>query len=219
MTPSRAEAPGAAAFIPDTVSLPALREASESCRGCELYRDATQSVMGDGPTNAPLMFIGEQPGDVEDREGAPFVGPAGRVLDSALDSVGLDRDEIFVTNAVKHFRFDQRGRRRIHKAPTVTQIRACQPWLAAEFDLIRPTGVVLLGASAGKSMFGSSFRLTEVRGQVQPWDVDDGLAGKADWWLATIHPSAVLRAENRAEVLDGLIADLTTAREKLSSTS
>jgi DNA polymerase len=173
-------------FLPEKCSLSALREAAAGCRGCDLWRKATQTVFGEGPEHARMMLVGEVPGDREDREGRPFVGPAGRELDRALEEAGIDRADVYVTNAVKHFRFEERGKRRIHQKPDAGQIRACRPWLRAEIDVIRPTALVLLGATAAKSLLGSTFRLMAERGR--PLDCD-----LAPVVLATIHPSAILR--------------------------
>jgi DNA polymerase len=159
----------AAEWVPESPTLDDLRSAVQDCRGCELYRDATQGVMGEGRTPAPLMLLGEQPGDREDREGEPFVGPAGGILHEALADAGIDAEDAYTTNVVKHFRFRLSGKRRIHQAPTSKQVGACAPWLAAELDLVRPSGVVLLGGTAGKALYGSSFRVGEARGHVLEW--------------------------------------------------
>jgi DNA polymerase len=182
-----ADPPGAAGFIPSKISLPVLQEAVQKCRGCQLYRSATQAVPGEGPQSAIVVFIGEQPGDEEDCRRRPFVGPAGRLLDRALEDAGIDRGTVFVTNAVKHFKFEERGKRRIHKKPGLTETRACKPWLEAELSLIRPKVIVCLGATAALSVFGPDYRLTRERGQFikHPW------AAQA---TSTVHPSAVLRA-------------------------
>jgi uracil-DNA glycosylase family protein len=204
---ARSDYPGARPFLPAELDQPALEEAVQSCRGCDLYEPATQAVFGAGAPTASLMLVGEQPGDVEDRTGRPFVGPAGKLLDSALLSAGIDRDSVYVTNAVKHFRFrSDSGKRRIHQGPAQWHIAACQPWLLAELDAIAPAGVVLLGSTAGKAFFGSKFRVGEQRGERVV------LPARPDIWsVATIHPSAVLRAENRDELFDSLVADLRTA--------
>src|SRR5829696_851387 len=153
-----------ATTAPQLDDLDGLRSAAATCTGCELYAPATQTVFGAGPSSAWLMFVGEQPGDREDLAGAPFVGPAGRLLDTALGRAGIVRDEVYVTNAVKHFRFELRGSRRLHKTPAVSHVRACRPWLDAELRVVRPTVVAPLGATAGKALMGSSFRITESRG-------------------------------------------------------
>lgn len=213
MTPAAAE--GAAAFVPDgAVDLQTLREAAAGCRGCDLYRNATQTVFGDGDSDARVLLLGEQPGDREDREGEPFVGPAGAVLDRALDEVGIDRSTAYVTNVVKHFKFTERGKRRIHQTPNRTEIVACRPWLAAELDLLRPEVVVCLGATAAKAIYGPSFRITRQRGVLLPTPDVAGLPWAADAGppiLATIHPSAVLRAEDRTAMRAGLVDDLRVA--------
>ena len=183
-------------------TLDSLRQEAAHCTRCELYEAATQTVFGEGRVDAWLMLVGEQPGDQEDRAGEPFVGPAGRVLAEALDQVGLDRAEIYLTNAVKHFRFEQRGPRRLHKTPTVTQVRACAPWLAAELDAVRPSALGLLGATAAKAVLGQQFRLTADRGKVLDHD------GRPT--VATAHPSAILRTppEARDEAVAAFVADL-----------
>jgi uracil-DNA glycosylase len=211
------ERPGAQGWVPPGATLDQLREAAPSCRGCELYRDATQVVMGSGRERSRLVLLGEQPGDREDQEGEPFVGPAGGVLDDALAAAGLDRADIYLTNVVKHFRWrGTRGKRRIHQSPSQAHVSACGPWLAAEFGVVRPAGVVLLGGTAGKAVFGPTFRVGEARGRLVDWPdrfpVDDPPA----WVLATTHPSAVLRAEDREAVYEGLVADLRIAAEALS---
>jgi uracil-DNA glycosylase family protein len=185
--------------VPD---LDALREEAAGCTACELHRDATQTVFGEGPPTAWLMLVGEQPGDREDIAGEPFVGPAGRVLDTALERAGIDRDEVYVTNAVKHFRFERAGQRRIHKTPGVTHIRACRPWLDAELAAVRPRTVATLGAVAAKALLGSGFRLTAERGHVLDWE------GRR--LVPTVHPSSILRGpvERRDEAMDALVADL-----------
>lgn len=200
--------PTAAAFVPSTPDLDVLREAASGCRGCHLYEHATQTVFGRGTTGARLMLVGEQPGDVEDRQGLPFVGPAGRLLVEALDAAGVDRGTAYVTNAVKHFKFTPRGNRRIHATPDTWEVAACRPWLKAELELVRPQLVVLLGATAAKTVFGASFRVTQSRGTLLEWPAPypDGTPGPQA--LATIHPSAVLRADDRDAALAGLVADL-----------
>jgi len=216
--PGRSAHPGAEGFLPASGSLTALRTAARECRGCDLYENATQTVFGHGPAAASLMLVGEQPGDVEDREGTAFVGPAGRLLDRALADAGLDGADLYVTNAVKHFRWRAgHGQRRIHDKPTAAEAGACRPWLAAELRAVRPAVVVALGATAAGSLFGPSFRLTQHRGERLPWPppagsfAGDGSLVRAA--LATIHPSAVLRApaEERDKAFAGLVADLRTA--------
>jgi len=202
----------AAPFLPPRLTLPALRRAAEICTGCELHHLDTQTVFGEGPRKAPLMFVGEQPGDREDHEGRPFVGPAGRILDRALERAGIDRDDVYLTNVVKHFRYEQRGKRRIHRKPSLSQAAACRPWLDAEIVTIRPQILVCLGATAAQSLLGSSFRVTEGRGQILDVDSLDPRV------TATIHPSAILRAPDgdRAWEEDGFVRDLATARMALS---
>lgn len=208
----------AAPFVPDTGDLDRLATAVQQCRGCELYADATQAVFGAGSPSARVMLVGEQPGDAEDRTGRPFVGPAGRVLDEALDRAGIDRTAAWVTNAVKHFRWKStdRGSRRLHQNPTTRHVVACAPWLTAELAAVRPQVIVALGATAAKSLFGNDFRVTREHGRVLAWPPPQGpFAGldgpPVDAALATIHPSAVLRtpdADGRAAALDGMVRDL-----------
>jgi len=184
--------------------LATLRSAAASCQGCELYLTATQTVFGEGTTHARVMFVGEQPGDVEDREGRPFVGPAGRLFDRALDEAGLRREDMYVTNAVKHFKFEQRGKARLHKRPKAGEIGACLPWLQAELQVIKPDILVLLGATAGQALFGSGFRITQERGR----PLTSELAGLV---LATLHPSSILRApdaKSREQAFRDLVNDL-----------
>ena len=208
---ARSDYPGARPFVPEELTRNSLTEAVQTCRGCDLFENATQAVFGAGEQTATLMLVGEQPGDVEDRAGEPFVGPAGRLLDQALVEAGIDRTQVYVTNAVKHFRFrSDGGKRRIHQGPAQWQIAACQPWVLAELDFVQPEGVVLLGSTAGKSFFGSSFRVGEQRGQRVM------LPARPDVWsIATIHPSAALRAENREELFAGLVVDLKAAAQLL----
>jgi uracil-DNA glycosylase len=211
------ERPGAAQWVPASGGIGALREAVQQCRGCELWEDATQAVLGAGPLKARLVLLGEQPGDQEDRKGEPFVGPAGRVLDDALRDAGIEREDTYVTNVVKHFRFRPRGKQRIHQSPTQAHVTACAPWLDAELDLLRPVGAVLLGGTAGKALFGSSFKVGEARGVLTDWPERIPAQHPPQWVLATTHPSAVLRAEDRRdEVYDGLVADLRIAAEALA---
>jgi uracil-DNA glycosylase family protein len=179
----------------------ALRDAVQRCRGCPLYANATQAVFGEGKLKAEVILVGEQPGDQEDKAGAPFVGPAGRVLDRALEEAGIDREATYVTNAVKHFKWKARGTRRIHDKPTWTETMACRPWLDAELALVKPHALVLMGAVAAQALLGKSFKVTQQRGK--PLDSE-----LAELVVATIHPSAVLRAENRDEMFAGLVRDL-----------
>jgi DNA polymerase len=210
---SAPEASGAAPYVPTgRQSIEALREAAQGCRGCELYRDATQAVMGDGPRDASVMVIGEQPGDMEDLAGQPFVGPAGKLLDRALGEAGIAPDSVFRTNAVKHFRFSgTRGKRRIHANPDRVHVLACAPWLLAELTVVQPRGVVLLGATAGKALLGPKFKVTQARGTLQTWPHDYALDPAPAWVLPTTHPSAVLRSPDREAALLGLVADLKVA--------
>jgi uracil-DNA glycosylase family protein len=176
----------ASEFIPERGGLKAMREAAAGCRGCHLYQHATQTVFGEGPRSARIMLVGEMAGDREDREGHPFVGPAGRELDRALEAAGIERDEVYVTNVVKHFKFEERGKRRIHQTPRKGEIDACLPWLDTEIKLIRPRGIVTLGATAAKALLGSGFRLTQHRGELLESELAPVVA-------ATIHPSAIVR--------------------------
>ena len=197
----------AADFLPPVSTLPALRQAASGCRGCGLYRYATQTVFGEGPARARLMLVGEQPGDQEDRAGHPFVGPSGRLLDEALEEAGIDRDAVYVTNAVKHFKFvrQELTRRRLHKKPAAGEVRACRPWLEEEVKVVRPVLIVALGSTAAQSLLGPAFRVTRERGRVV-----ESPAGPV---LATVHPSAVLRApgEARAAEQRAFVRDLAEA--------
>jgi uracil-DNA glycosylase family protein len=215
--------PGAGRWVPQTRSLDSLREAATRCRGCELYQDATQVVLGAGPPDAALVVVGEQPGDQEDRQGKPFVGPAGKLLDRALEEAGIDPTTVFRTNVVKHFRFSgTRGKQRIHKSPSRVHVAACEPWLLAELDVVRPQGAVLLGATAGKALYGPSFRVGDVRGRLIDWpqpEHDEASAASPQWVLPTTHPSAVLRSRSRAADYAALVTDLAVARHALSDAS
>jgi uracil-DNA glycosylase len=200
--------------------LDTLAKKARGCQRCDLYRDATQMVFGSGSSEARLMMVGEQPGDQEDKAGKPFVGPAGRLLDKALSAAGIDRDRVYVTNAVKHFKFEQRGKRRIHKTPSRTEVVACQPWLLAEINAVQPDVVVLLGATAAKSLMGNGFRLTAHRGEeLRIPAVDEKVSPDVDpRVVATLHPSAILRGppEDREKAFDALVADLEFAGELLA---
>ena len=209
--------PGADPWVPTERSLAAIRSQARACRGCDLYRDATQVVVGDGPERAPLMVVGEQPGDKEDLAGEPFVGPAGRLLDRALQEAGIEPRSVFRTNAVKHFRFSgTRGRQRIHTSPSRWQVAACEPWLLAELETVRPHVVVLLGATAGQAVLGPSFRVGAHRGEVLPWPHErHRLAASPQAVVATTHPSAVLRSRQRDEDFGSLVADLRVAASAL----
>ncbi len=202
--------PGALPYLPGRRSYDVLHEAIQGCRGCPLYANATQAVFGAGPVTARLMLVGEQPGDQEDRAGEPFVGPAGRVLDRALEAANIDRRQTYVTNAVKHFKWKARGTRRIHDKPSWSEQVACQPWLNVELDMVSPRGIILLGATAAQSLLGRDFRVTTSRGRL----LESNLA---DVVLATIHPSAVLRADDRDEAFAGLVDDLEVAAAALRS--
>jgi DNA polymerase len=197
----------AAPLVPERPSLAALREAAAGCRACPLWRSGTQTVFGEGPRRAELLLVGEVPGDVEDRRGRPFVGPAGRVLDDALAEAGLDRRSAYLTNVVKHFKWEARGKRRIHQKPNAEEIAACRPWLDAELAVVSPRVLVALGATAAQALFGRSFRVTRQRGV----PVDSDLAQHV---LATVHPSSILRApddESRREAYAAFVADLRVA--------
>jgi DNA polymerase len=210
---ARLSAPGAEKFVPEGADLEQLRQAAAICQGCDLYRAATQTVFGIGDPNARVVLLGEQPGDQEDRQGLPFVGPAGKVLDRALAEAGIDREVTYVTNAVKHFKFErvEGGKRRIHQSPNRTEIVACRPWLAAELDFLEPEVLVCLGATAGKAVFGPSFKVTAQRGvPMTSTELNGGLVV-----VATIHPSAVLRSRDRDEMYAGLVSDLRVAAEAL----
>ena len=221
MSPDAPDRPGARWWVPDTDSIDTLRVEAQRCQGCELYADATQAVMGAGPSDASLLVLGEQPGDQEDRQGKPFVGPAGRLLDKALDEAGIDPQSVFRTNVVKHFRFSgTRGKQRIHKSPSRVHVAACEPWLLAEVDIVRPQGAVLLGATAGKALYGPAFRVGDARGKLVDWPEPAGSTTPGhlpDWVLATTHPSAVLRSRERDRDFAALVADLVVAREALDA--
>lgn len=201
-------------WVPTDADVAALRAAA-GCTGCELHGPATQTVFSAGNPHAPLMLVGEQPGDVEDREGVPFVGPAGRLLQEAVDEAGIARSRLYVTNAVKHFRFELRGNRRIHQTPQVRHIKACRPWLRAEIAAVRPDLIVCLGAIAAKTLLGNDFRLTQDRGRLIDGEVDRN----PQRVIATAHPSAVLRTPAGAErdqAYAALVADLRTAAAALA---
>jgi DNA polymerase len=202
--------PTAAAFMPEKLTMTALRRAVQGCRGCPLYATATQAVFGAGTLRSEVMLVGEQPGDQEDLAGVPFVGPAGRLLDRALDEAGIDRGTAYVTNAVKHFKWRARGPRRIHDKPSWTEQTACRPWLEAELALVRPRALVLMGATAAQGLLGRDFKVTRSRGR----PLDSNLA---ELVTATIHPSAVLRGEDRDELFAGLVDDLRLVRDHLAA--
>jgi len=204
-------------LIPPHPTLPKVREAAADCHACDLWASGTQTVFGEGPPHAKLMFVGEQPGDIEDREGVPFVGPSGRLLDAALREAGIDRADVYVTNAVKHFKWvrGERGHRRIHKKPNDTEVRACHPWLEVEIALVKPRVIVCLGATAAQSLLGKQFRVTRERGVPLESEL-------AEHVVATIHPSAVLRAgddDARRAELEGLVRDLRVAANLLAKAS
>jgi uracil-DNA glycosylase family protein len=190
-------------FLPEHRSMAALKEAAADCQGCSLYRNATQTVFGEGPRSAEVIMVGEQPGDREDLAGKPFVGPAGSLLSEALEEAGIDRREVYVTNAVKHFKFERRGKRRIHRRPAAEEIAACRPWLDAELEAVSPRGLMALGATAAQGLFGPAFRVTRERGR----PVESDLAEVA---MATVHPSSILRAdeESRPGEYEAFVADL-----------
>jgi DNA polymerase len=192
---------------PRARSVTELREAAAGCRACDLWEKATQTVFGEGAASARMMLVGEQPGDREDLEGKPFVGPAGRILDEGLQAAGIDRSRVYVTNAVKHFRFTQRGKRRLHEKPNAQQVRACKPWLESEISVVKPHIIVLLGATAAQAVMGPAFRVSTQRGEVMPSPLGIPV-------LATVHPSSILRATDdasREAAMASFIADLKVA--------
>jgi uracil-DNA glycosylase family protein len=201
----------AAPLIPERPTLPRLREVAAGCQACHLYKTGTQTVFGEGLKKAEVMLVGEQPGDKEDLEGRPFVGPAGKLLDRALGEAGIERSGVYITNVVKHFKWEERGKRRIHKKPNMAEITACKPWLEAELDVVRPKALVCLGATAAQALLGKGFKVTQQRGEM----VDSPLAPLA---TATIHPSSILRerdeqARNRA--FEGFVHDLRNVAQEL----
>jgi DNA polymerase len=200
----KAPAPSAREFLPAQLSLTSLREAARTCQGCDLYQNATQTVFGEGQRSSRVMLIGEQPGNDEDLQGKPFVGPSGRLLDEALASAGIDRDDAYVTNVAKHFKWTPQGKRRLHKTPGAREIAACLPWLEKEIELIKPEVLVCLGATAAKALLGREFRVTEQRGQVVPSKFDIRT-------VATVHPSSILRlpaTADRESAMERFVADL-----------
>jgi uracil-DNA glycosylase family protein len=201
--------PDASSYVPASRSLRTLRAAATGCRGCPLHAAATRTVFGEGPRASQLMLVGEMPGDHEDRAGRVFVGPAGRELDRALAAAGIARDDIYITNAVKHFKFEQRGKRRIHSKPSRWEVRACNPWLRAELDAVRPRALVLLGATAGQALIGPSFKLGEALGRRLDCDL-------AEHVIATAHPSAILRARDR-DARDAMRASLARDLQNVAS--
>jgi DNA polymerase len=206
-----AKPPSAADLIPDRPTLTSVREAAKACQACDLYKRGTQTVFGEGATEAALMLIGEQPGDAEDVQGRPFVGPAGKLLDRALAEAGIDRADVYVTNVVKHFKWKPRGKRRIHKKPNAAEMAACRPWLDVEIELVKPRAVVCLGATAAQALFGPRFRVTAHRAEFLASPL-------APLVLATVHPSSLLRApdeEARRRETKRFIADLRKVRRAL----
>jgi DNA polymerase len=203
-----------ASLVPADADIDEARAAAATCTACDLYARATQTVFGEGRRRAPLMLVGEQPGDREDLAGHPFVGPAGAMLDRALEDAGIDRERVFVTNVVKHFKWRPSGKRRLHERPNAAEVRACRPWLNIELEIVRPQLLVALGATAAQSIIGRDFRITEQRGEIL-----DPLPG-GPRVLATFHPSAILRArtpEDRERMLAALVGDLTLAAEALAA--
>ena len=200
-------------FLPERHTLTSLRQAAQKCRGCPLWKQATQTVFGEGPARARVLMIGEQPGDREDLTGRPFVGPAGRLLDFALDRAGIDRGDVYVTNAVKHFKWEPVGKRRLHKKPNAREIAACRPWLDAEVETVRPEVLVALGATAAQAVMGAGFRVTQERGRIFP-DVSG-----VEAFLATVHPSSILRGDpaERESSLAAFVADLKVIARRLKA--
>jgi DNA polymerase len=218
MSPSQKTA---AEYVPDSYDLATLADAVQRCRGCELWDGPERAVFGEGPADARMILVGEVPGDQEDRAGRPFVGPAGKLLDRALQQAGIDRSITYVTNAVKHFRFTERGKRRIHQTPEMVHVNACRPWLAAEMSQISPEVIVTLGATAGRALFGSSFRVMKERGSLRPFEPPSAFedAGvHSTWTVATVHPSAILRMPDdvRSKAFEEFVADLEVARKALA---
>ncbi|MEU6328497.1 UdgX family uracil-DNA binding protein [Streptomyces sp. NPDC047049] len=218
-TPQAGDEYDATAFLPSRGGLAAYRRAAASCRGCPLFEHASGTVFGAGTSAARIMFVGEQPGDQEDRAGEPFVGPAGRLLRAALGEAGIAEEQAYFTNAVKHFKFEvaERGKRRIHKPPSLREMRACRPWLSAELRLVHPEVVVALGATAGKALLGPSFRVTKDRGALLPLPPEEQRltttrrGQEPGLLVATVHPSAILRSDEREAAYAGLVADLRVA--------
>ena len=201
--PRVAETSSAADFLPDRLSLTSLREAAAGCRGCHLWQVGTQTVFGEGAREAEVMFVGEQPGDYEDREGRPFVGPAGRLLDEALVAAEIDRAKVYVTNAVKHFKWQARGKRRIHQKPNWAEMTACRPWLEGELAVVKPRVLVLLGATAAQTLLGRQFRVTQFRRRLVESELAEAVT-------ATVHPSSILRGEpeRRQQEFDAFVDDM-----------
>ena len=210
---NKSQASTAVAFLPIDRTLPKLREAALGCKACDLWKSGTQTVFGEGRSHAQVMMVGEQPGDKEDLQGKPFVGSAGAVLDKALAAAGIDRNQVYVTNIVKHFKWEPRGKRRIHKKPNGREINACRPWLNAEIEAIKPQVIVLLGATAAQGVLGGDFRVTQHRGEWVP-------SGIAPYVMATVHPSAILRApdnESRHQEMRKFVEDMKMVAEQIKS--
>jgi DNA polymerase len=200
----------APALVAGGASLDEIAEASKGCTACHLYKNATQTVFGDGSKRATVMFVGEQPGDQEDLQGEPFVGPAGRILDKGLEQAGIDRRKVYITNVVKHFKWMPKGKRRIHKKPNREEINACRPWLEAEIALVKPKIVVCLGATAAQALLGAAFRVTKERGRFVEWDLEPSIT-------ATVHPSSILRADDKSREaeMSAFVQDLKTVAAAL----
>jgi uracil-DNA glycosylase family protein len=214
MSKKLAEYPTAEAYMPPRITLRTLQEAAKECHGCPLYKTGTQTVFGEGRKDTHVMMIGEQPGDQEDKAGHPFVGPAGRILNQALEEVGIDRDDVYVTNAVKHFKWEPRGTRRLHSKPNSREIQACKPWLSAELQVVKPELVVCLGATAAQALMGKDFRITKSRGQIfRNTQYVPAL-------MATVHPSSILRApeEDREDAYRAFVEDLRVAAHEMAKT-
>ena len=213
----RAPGPGepVSSLLPDRPTLAAVREVAAGCKACDLYKRGTQTVFGEGPGTAVLMLVGEQPGDAEDREGHPFVGPAGRLLDSALEEAGIDRRLVYVTNVVKHFKWEPRGKRRIHAKPNAAEVGACRPWLETEIALVKPRVLVCLGATAAQALLGKTFRVSRQRGEFVP----SPLAPRV---TATVHPSSILRtadADTRRDEMQRFVEDLRHVAREIARSS
>ena len=200
----------AADFLPERKTLPSLREAAQHCKGCDLWKRGTQAVCGEGRVGSEVMLVGEQPGDQEDLQGRPFVGPAGRILDKALETAGIDRDDVYVTNALKHFKWEPRGKRRIHKKPSGMQIAACRPWFDEEVKVVKPKVIVCMGATAAQALLGRDFKVTQERGKV--------IARGEIPIIATVHPSSILRApdeETRHSEMARFVEDLRVVARQI----
>ena len=212
---ARVDTGSAAEYLPERLTLPALRGAAAGCKACPLWKTGTQTVFGEGAAHAEVLFVGEQPGDQEDKQGRPFVGPAGRVLDEGLERAGIDRSKTYVTNAVKHFKWQARGKRRIHQKPNWSELAACRPWLDAELEVLKPRVVVCLGSTAAQALLGRDFRVTRERGKLLDSDL-------AEHVLATVHPSSILRQqdeESRHEEMEALVRDLKEVAKVLPATA